>query len=87
MTDKSGETRRVVSLASRVQVTLPTSSGSPSSETCAGVVIEDYADMVIDSGSMGREWAQVHRGAIALDDGRLIFANDDDLTADDPTAS
>ncbi|MFE5790893.1 hypothetical protein [Rhodococcus erythropolis] len=38
------------------------------------VVIEDYADMVIDPGSVGRDWASVHRWAVALDDGRLIFA-------------
>ncbi|WP_045063244.1 hypothetical protein [Rhodococcus sp. AD45] len=48
-----------------------------------GVVIEDYADMVIDSESVGRDWAPVHRWAIALDDGRLIFADDDDLAAPD----
>ena len=47
---------------------------------CTGVVIEDYEDMVIDRGSVGRDWAPVQRWAIALDDGRLIFANDDDLT-------
>ncbi len=39
---------------------------------CTGVVIEDYEDLVIDPGS-------VRRWAIALDDGRLIFANDEDL--------
>jgi len=50
------------------------------SVTCTGAVIEDYQDMVIDRGSVGRDWAPVQRWAIALDDGRLIFANDDDLT-------
>jgi hypothetical protein len=44
-----------------------------------GVVIEDYEDMVIDRGSVGRDWAPVHWWAIALDDGRLVFANDEDL--------
>lgn len=29
---------------------------------------------------MGLDWAPVHRSAIALDDGRLTFANDEDLT-------
>ena len=43
--------------------------------------------MVIDPSSVGRDWARVHRWAIALDDGRLIFANDNDLTAESPTPS
>ena len=55
-------------------------SDAGGSVACTGVVIEDYEDMVIDRGSVGRDWAPVHRWAIALDDGRLIFANDDDLT-------
>ena len=54
-----------------------------SSVRCSGVVIADYADMVIDSGAVGRDWAPVHRWAIALDDGRLMFANDEDLAAAD----
>ncbi|WP_185993496.1 hypothetical protein [Rhodococcus sp. KBS0724] len=48
-----------------------------------GVVIQDYADMVIDSESVGRDWAPVHRWASALDDGRLVFADDEDLSAAD----
>lgn len=50
---------------------------------CTGVVIEDYEDMAIDRGSVGRDWAPVQRWAIALDDGRLIFVNDEDLTVAD----
>lgn len=50
---------------------------------CARVVIEDYAGMVIDSGSVGRDGVPVHRWVIALDDGRLIFADDEDLAAAD----
>ncbi|UGQ55266.1 hypothetical protein LRL17_30230 (plasmid) [Rhodococcus qingshengii] len=38
------------------------------------VVVEDYADTVIDSSNLGRDWAPVLRWAIALDDGRLVFA-------------
>lgn len=77
MTDNTGGT---ISVGSRVTVTVPDPDGST---TYAGVVIEDYADMVIDSGSVGRDWAPVHRWAIALDDGRLIFANDEDLATAD----
>ena len=60
--------------------TMP-SSGAVESRTCAGVVIEDYADLVIDRGWAGRDWAPVRRWAIALDGGRLVFANDEDLTS------
>lgn len=37
-------------------------------------MVEDYADTVIDSSDLGRDWAPVLRWAIALDDGRLVFA-------------
>lgn len=77
MTDNNGDTGGVICVGSRVTVTVPDPDRSM---TYAGVVIEYYADMVIDSGSVGRDWAPVHRWAIALDDGRLIFANDEDLT-------
>jgi hypothetical protein len=78
MTDRSGKSRDMIALGSRVRIAVPVSDAD-GSETW-GVVIEDYEDMVIDRGSVGRDWAPVHRWAIALDDGRLIFANDDDLT-------
>jgi len=48
---------------------------------CTDAVIEDYADMVTDFGRVGRHWAPVHQWAIALDDGRLVFVNDEDQTA------
>lgn len=80
MTDNNGDTDGAISVGSRVTVTVPDPDRSMK---YAGVVIEDYTDMVIDSGSVGRDWAPVHRWAIALDDGRLIFAHDDDLAAAD----
>jgi hypothetical protein len=39
-----------------------------------GVVVEDFTDTVIGSSELGRDWAAVVRWAIALDDGRLVFA-------------
>ncbi len=42
-------------------------------------MIEDYADTVIDNSDLGLDWAQVLRWAIALDDGRLVFATEDGL--------
>ncbi|QXC46875.1 hypothetical protein [Rhodococcus qingshengii] len=78
MTDKNGKSEDVTAVGSRVRIAVP---GADVSVTSTGVVIEDYADMVIDRGSVGRDWAPVQRWAVALDDARLIFANDDDLTA------
>ena len=46
-----------------------------------GEVVEDYA-AVTDLGGGGHEWAPVHRWAVALDDGRLVFADTEDLTID-----
>lgn len=82
MTDKNGKSKDVTAVGSRVRITV-SDSDADGSVTCTGVVIEDYQDMVINRGSVGRDWAPVQRWAIALDDGRLIFASDDDLTASD----
>ncbi|MDF3320110.1 hypothetical protein [Rhodococcus sp. C3V] len=79
MTGKNGKSHGVTAVGSRVRITVP-ASGAEGTVTCVGVVIEDYEDMVIDRASVGRDWAPVHRWAIALDDGRLIFANSEDLT-------
>lgn len=46
-----------------------------------GEIVEDYA-AVTDPGGRGHAWAPVHRWAIVLDDGRLIFAGTEDLTID-----
>ncbi|MFC0452277.1 hypothetical protein [Rhodococcus jostii] len=46
-----------------------------------GEVVEDY-EAVTDPGGGGHGWAPVHRWAVALDDGRLVFADTEDLTID-----
>jgi hypothetical protein len=51
-----------------------------SEEAQTGHVIEDYA--ALTDAERGHEWAPAHRWAIALDDGRLVFADTDDLTID-----
>ncbi|QII07855.1 hypothetical protein BH93_22960 [Rhodococcoides fascians A25f] len=49
----------------------------------AGVLVEDYATIgILDSAAAGREWALPRRWAVALDDGRLVFAADSDIAAD-----
>ena len=81
MNEMNGRTNAATSVGSRVKVTVP--GPSSGGVACTGVVIEDYAGMVIDSDSVGRDWVPVHRWAIALDDGGLIFADDEDLAAAD----
>ena len=46
-----------------------------------GEIVEDFAALT-DPGGRGHEWAPAHRWALALDDGRLIFADTEDLTID-----
>ncbi|QYB04549.1 hypothetical protein I1A62_08720 [Rhodococcus sp. USK10] len=53
----------------------------PSESAQTGRIIEDYAELT-NTEERGHAWAPVHRWAIALDDGRLVFADTDDLTAD-----
>ena len=52
-----------------------------------GVVIEDFADLSQSEGLLGRDWAPVHRWAVALDDGRLVFVDDGELDLDLDTES
>ncbi len=82
MTDKNGKSKDATAVGSRVRMTV-SDIDTEGGVTCTGVVIEDYEDMVVDRGSVGRDWAPVQRWAIALDDGRLVFANDEDLTVAD----
>ncbi len=84
MTDKDGKTPPTITVGSRVRITVPDTRETEAPDTGAstGVVIEDYADMALDPAPVGRDWAPVHRWAIALDDGRLVFAHDNELSAD-----
>ncbi|MDV6263986.1 hypothetical protein [Rhodococcoides yunnanense] len=48
----------------------------------AGVLVEDFAvHGTLDAAAAGREWALPRRWAVALDDGRLVFADDIDIDA------
>ncbi|MGG7104776.1 hypothetical protein [Rhodococcus sp. DN22] len=70
------DARRTDPIAVGSRVTVIPSSGSQAGDTApqSGVVVEDFADTVIESSDLGRDWAPVRRWAIALDDGRLVFA-------------
>ncbi|MCJ0902469.1 hypothetical protein [Rhodococcus sp. ARC_M6] len=74
MPNSGAQPADVIAVGSRVTV-IPT-SGSRSGDTKPriGVVVADFAESVIDNSDLGRDWAPVQRWAIALDDGRLVFA-------------
>ncbi|OYD70224.1 hypothetical protein [Rhodococcus sp. OK302] len=61
-------------VGTRVQVIAAAESQTDDARTQIGSVIEDFADAVIVPSGTGREWAPAKRWAIALDDGRLVFA-------------
>jgi len=47
------------------------------------VIVVDHGDVVVGGGhAYGRDWALPRRWAIALDDGSLVFRNDDELALD-----
>ncbi|WP_156665318.1 hypothetical protein [Rhodococcus phenolicus] len=74
-------TKKSAALALGVRVTVRTGSGHAAPER--GEIVADYgraADLVADD--LGRDWAPVRRWAVALDDGRLVFADDADLDLD-----
>lgn len=74
MSDSGAKPTEAIVVGLRVAV-IPTSESRPSNtEPQIGVVIEDYADTVIDNSDLDRDWAPVLRWAIALDDGCLVFA-------------
>lgn len=74
MSDSGLQRSGPIAVGSRVKVIPSSELRSGDTESQVGVVVEDYADTVIDSSDLGRDWAPVHRWAIALDDGRLVFA-------------
>lgn len=46
----------------------------------AGVIVDDFGDLVDAAGqAYGRDWAVTKRWAVALDDGSLVFRDDNEL--------
>ncbi|WP_033236908.1 hypothetical protein [Rhodococcus globerulus] len=74
MSDSDAQPANSIVVGSRVTVIPTFESQSGDTEAQVGTVVEDYDDTVIDSSDLGRDWAPVLRWAIALDDGRLVFA-------------
>lgn len=50
---------------------------SPSIE--AGVIVDDFGEVLTPHDHYGRDWALSKRWAIALDSGSLVFRDDKDL--------
>jgi len=74
----SAKTKNSAALALGARVTIRSGSGHAAPER--GAIVADYgeaASLVADD--LGRDWAPVRRWAVALDDGRLVFADDADL--------
>ncbi len=69
-----------ITVGTRVTVTTPPDPDHPEQRVATGTVVDDYADSLLAPGELGRTWAPTRRWAIALDDGRLVFAADNDVT-------
>lgn len=73
MSESGHLTPAAYAVGDRVQLSTP---------GAAGVLVADYAASgVLDAAAAGREWALPRRWAVALDDGRLVFADDSDIEA------
>lgn len=76
------ETDNELTVGSRVKVHIVTpgtdeNAGQDAHEM--GAIVEDFGVQAADTSS--REWAVARRWAVALDSGRLVFADNEDLTA------
>ena len=69
-----------ITIGTRVTVTTPPAPDQPDQRVETGTVVDDYADSLLAPGQLGRTWAPTRRWAIALDDDRLVFAADNDIT-------
>lgn len=79
-TDSSGR-RPGLAVGTRVRTHTSTeakkAAESPSIE--AGVIVDDFGDVLAPHDHYGRDWALSKRWAIALDSGSLVFRDDKDL--------
>ncbi|MGW0020223.1 hypothetical protein ACWDUD_18000 [Rhodococcus sp. NPDC003382] len=74
----SAKTKNSAALALGARVTIRSGSGHAAPEH--GAIVADYGEAAaLVADDLGRDWAPVRRWAVALDDGRLVFADDADL--------
>ncbi|MGU3438380.1 hypothetical protein ACNHUS_35895 [Actinomycetes bacterium M1A6_2h] len=71
-----------LAVGSRVRTKYSTDRTSDPStwEYESGKIVQDFAENL--DGSINRDWARAHRWGIALDNGCLVFRDNDDVTAD-----
>ena len=79
MPDSGAHPTDAIVVGSRVRVLRAPGSQFGDIPPEVGVVVEDFAEAVIDNAELGRDWALVRRWAIALDSGRLVFAEEGGL--------
>ncbi len=71
-------------LAVGIRVRTSNSTDSAKAKTAdssieAGVIVDDFGDVLAPHDHYGRDWALSKRWAIALDSGSLVFRDDKDL--------
>lgn len=73
------ETDREFTVGAHVKVRYSTDADLPRDQWPkeSGVVMDDFGEQAGDATS--RTWAVAHRWAVALDSGRLVFVDSDDM--------
>lgn len=73
------DTKQPISIGAQVKVRYSTDEDLPREKWPqeTGVVKEDFGDQA--SSEIDRTWAPAHRYAVALDDGRLVFVDPEDI--------
>lgn len=56
-----------------------TVTARPSGTVERGRIVDDFGDGMLPAEQTGRDWAPARRWAIALESGRLVFADTQDL--------
>ncbi|OZC46716.1 hypothetical protein CH289_11305 [Rhodococcus sp. RS1C4] len=74
------DTQKPLAVGAHVKVRYSSDSSLPRDQWPkeSGVVKEDFGEQ---TASVDRTWARAHRYAVALDDGRLVFVDPEDIEA------
>lgn len=75
------DTQKPITVGTHVKVRYSTDASLPRDQWPreSGVVKEDFGDQV--GAATDRTWAVAHRYAVALDDGRLVFVDPENIEA------
>lgn len=77
--DRPDEPRFAVGTRVVCRMPLDASSSTDAALYAAGVIVDDFGDVLVAHDSYGRDWAISKRWAVALDGGSLVFRDDDEL--------